>query len=300
VGFFPFQQGRLGSGEPIAAGLTDCQGVIHAPGVRWDARELLRACRLSVWRFDHLEAEQRSFEPYRTGIRPSPIIDLSGGFDSYYEKLRSQSSQFCKNAERKARKLEREVGELRFVTDSDDISAFRALLTWKSAQYKRTGQIDIFARPWIADLVETLFVTHGTHFSGLFSVLYAADVPIAAHFGLRSGGLLAHWFPAYDVGFSNYSAGLIMHLRMAEHMPSVGVDLIDLGTGVQRYKEQLKNGDFFVGVGTATAGSPRGAVMATALRVREGGGRWMVNAVKRNPVLFGAAGWLRTRYRRIR
>lgn len=47
VGFFPFERGRLGAGMPIAAGLTDCQGVIHAPGLEWDARELLRACRLS-------------------------------------------------------------------------------------------------------------------------------------------------------------------------------------------------------------------------------------------------------------
>jgi CelD/BcsL family acetyltransferase involved in cellulose biosynthesis len=35
---------------------------------------------------------------------------------------------------------------------------------------------------------EALFSTRGGYFSGLFSVLYAADVPIAAHFGLRGGG----------------------------------------------------------------------------------------------------------------
>ena len=68
VGFFPFERGRFGAGMPIATGLTDCQGLIHAAGLQWDARELVRACRLPAWRFDHLEASQRAFDRYRTGI----------------------------------------------------------------------------------------------------------------------------------------------------------------------------------------------------------------------------------------
>ena len=262
AGFFPFERGRLGAGLPIAAGMTDCQGLIHAPGVQWDARELVRRCGLPAWRFDHLEASQQPFERYRTGVERSPIIDLSNGFDAYYEKLGTQARQLCRNTERKARKLERETGELRFVADSDDISAFRSLLAWKRAQYRRTGQFDIFAWSWVTGLIETLFSTRGDSFSGLFSVLYAADVPIAAHFGLRGGDTLAHWFPAYDVEFSRYSAGLIMHLRMAEFTPAAGVRVIDMGTGLQRYKDELKNGDLFVGVGIVTTGSLRGAVLA--------------------------------------
>lgn len=300
VGFFPFERGRFGAGMPIGAGLTDCQGLIHAPGVQWDARELLRKCRLSMWQFDHLEADQQPFEQYRTDVRPSPVIDLSGGFQSYYEKLRTRVPQFCKDTERKARKLEREVGELRFVADSQDTSAFHALLGWKSLQYQRTGQIDILARPWVVGLIEALFKTRDSHFSGLFSVLYSADVPIAAHFGLRGGDILAHWFPAYDMEFSRYSAGLILHLRMAEFTPSAGVRVIDLGTGVQRYKEELKNGDLFVGFGVVTAGSLHGAVLEAVHRVRVTGRREVINTVKRNPILFRAAGWVRTKYRLAR
>ena len=90
-----------------------------------------------------------------------------------------------------ARKLEREAGELRFVADSDDIGAFRSLRAWKSAQYRRTGQFDIFAWSWDC-----------------------------------GGDTLAHWFPAYDVEFGRYSAGLIMHLRMAEFTSATGVRVI--------------------------------------------------------------------------
>lgn len=296
VGFFPFEQRRFGAGVPIAAGLTDCQGLIHAPDVQWDARELLRACRLSVWQFDHLVDGQRPFERYRATVRPSPIIDLTGGVDSYREKLSVRSPQLCRNVERKARKLAREAGQLRFVPDSRDESAFRALITWKSAQYQRTAQVDIFAQPWVAGLVETLFSTRNSHFGGLLSVLYAEDVPVAAHFGLRCAHVLAHWFPAYDTSFSGYSPGLIMHMRMAEHTPAAGIRVIDMGTGIQRYKEELKNGEIFVGGGIVTGKS----LLAAAHRARGIGSQWLVTTVKQHPRLFETARSLRNRYRLTR
>jgi CelD/BcsL family acetyltransferase involved in cellulose biosynthesis len=295
VGFLPFDRGRFGTGAPVAPGLTDSQGLVHAPGLQWDARELLRACRLDMWRFDHLAAEQYPFERYRQGVRPSPVIDLAGGFDVYYEKLRARSPQFCKTVERKARKLEREAGPLRFVADCDDLAVFRRVMAWKSLQYQRTGQVDLFTRPWIAGLVEVLFGSRGSRLSGLLSVLYASDVPVAAHFGLRGGDVLAHWCPAYDTAYGKYSAGLIMHLRLAELTASAGVRTIDMGTGVQRYKEELKSGDLFVGFGAVSAGSVRGAALAAAHGLREGSGRRLAGAVKHNAALSKAAYWLRGR-----
>lgn len=46
AGFFPFERRGLGVGTPIAHGLNQCQGLIHAPGAEWDPKVLLRACRL--------------------------------------------------------------------------------------------------------------------------------------------------------------------------------------------------------------------------------------------------------------
>src|ERR1017187_3792177 len=68
AGFFPFERRRLGIGMPIGAGLNDCQGLIHAPGAEWDPRELLRACKLSVWQFDHLVEGQRPFERFTAAV----------------------------------------------------------------------------------------------------------------------------------------------------------------------------------------------------------------------------------------
>jgi hypothetical protein len=54
VGFFPFERRALRYGVPIGAGHNDCQGLVHLADLDWDPLELLRACGLAVWEFDHL------------------------------------------------------------------------------------------------------------------------------------------------------------------------------------------------------------------------------------------------------
>ena len=198
TGFFPFEPRRFGFGVPIAAGLTDCQGLIHAPGAGWDSRALLRACRISAWQFDHLLVGQKPFERYQAAVAPSPIIDLSDGFAAYYASLKANAPGFCSQLQRKARKLAREVGALRLVGATQDVSTLRMLMSWKSDQYRRTGRLDRFSEPWIIDLLDSLIATRANGLSGILSVLYAGEVPVAAHVGLQCGSMLASWFPAYD------------------------------------------------------------------------------------------------------
>ena len=294
VGFFSFQRRRLGVGVPIGYGMNDYQGLIHAPGVEWDPRELLRACRLSVWQFDCLAEGQRPFGRYAVAVAPSPVINLTSGFAAYQEKLRVKSPQFTKDLARKARKIEREAGALRFVVDSRDLAELRVLMRWKSGQYHRTGWIDFFDRPWIVNVVEYLFDTHNDQFGGLLSVLYAGGTPVAAHFGLRSGPVLAHCYPAYDPNFSRQSPGLIHHLRLAEETAALGVRLIDMGKGPERYKQTLKNHDLFVAEGMAA----RGPLLGAAHRARVGAVRWAGPRIRQHPHLLHAADRLLRHYGR--
>jgi CelD/BcsL family acetyltransferase involved in cellulose biosynthesis len=295
VGFFPFERRRLGVGVPIGAGLTDCQGLIHAPGLDWDPRELLRACQVTIWKFDHLVEGQRPFARYTAAVTPSPVIDLTGGFAAYQDKLRVKSPQFAKDAARKARKLEREVGELRFVADSREAAGLRTLMDWKSGQYRRKGWIDLFARPWIVDLVDCLFSTRSDRLSGLLSFLYAGEVPVAAHFGLRSGPVLAHWFPAYDTRFSRHSPGLIQHLRMAEEAAALGVQLIDMGTGTERYKQTLRSHDLLVAEGVVA----RGPTLASVHQAGSALAGLARRQIRQHPRLVRAADRLLQHYGRI-
>jgi CelD/BcsL family acetyltransferase involved in cellulose biosynthesis len=296
TGFFPFEKRRLGVGVPIGAGLTDCQGLVHAQGFEWDARDLLRGCGISAFHFDHLVCEQRPFGPWVAATAPSPVIELADGFAAYQAKLMVKSPQFAKDLARRGRRLTREAGPISHGVDSRDPAALRCLLAWKSDQYRRTGRTDRFARPWIVGLINDLFEARGSHFSGRLSVLYAGDAPVAVHFGLQSGPLLAHWFPAYDIRFSKCSPGLIQHLRMIEESVPTGVTLIDMGKGAKRYKETLKTTDLFVCEGSVTGRSP----LAMAHRARIGPSQWAARTIRAHPPLFRAADRLLKRYGRLR
>jgi CelD/BcsL family acetyltransferase involved in cellulose biosynthesis len=260
TGFFPFERRQLSTGVPICGWLTPCQGLIHAPGLEWDPRELLRGCRLSAWRFDNLLPDQRPFIPYHTALVASPTIDLSDGFDAYYAKLRVKSARFCREIDRRTRKLGREWGELRVVSDSRDPNALRTLLAWKSAQYRQTSHVDRFEQPWLTELLDTLLATRSAHASGLLSVLYAGDQPVAAQFGLRAGSLLVGWFTAYETSLHSYSPGLIHLRKVTEELAADGIRVIDMGAGAKNYyKETLKSDDNFIAQGIVTGRSVLGA-----------------------------------------
>ncbi|MFF9900506.1 GNAT family N-acetyltransferase [Streptomyces longispororuber] len=300
VGFFPYERTALGVGRAIGLGLSDCQGLVHRPGLTWDTQELLRACRLNTFEFDHLVEEQKPFSRYVTGMFDSPVIDLKDDEDrgAYPDWLRATYPGLAKTTLKKERRLARDLGEMRFVHDERDPEALRLLMRWKSAQYRRTGRMDRFARGWIVDLVRDFFDTREEYFTGLLSVVYAGDRPVAAHFGPRSRTVFAAWFTAYDPELRYYSPGLLMHLRMAEAAGRDGVRLLDLGRGDKEYKDWLKTRELRVGEGFATRPHP----VATAHRLWRRPVRGLRNTVLAHPRLrepadrlLKTAGALRTR-----
>lgn len=260
VGFFPFQLGRLRIALPLAPGVSDGQGIIHVPGLEWDPVELLRACRLDVWEFDHLLSAQlpsvQRATRQRVGSdcayvtrRDSPIIDLSSGFEAYAEHQRRSTRRSFRTTLYKERKLGRELSPVRITFAAHDKDALRLLLGWKSAQYRRTGRRDRFATGWIERLVWDLFDGDHAGCWGTLTALRAGDRIVAAHFGLRSANSLSCWFPAYDPELARYSPGLVLYLRMAEAAAGAGLDHLDLGKGDEIYKQWLKTGDLTVGEG---------------------------------------------------
>ncbi|WP_327426719.1 GNAT family N-acetyltransferase [Streptomyces sp. NBC_01236] len=281
VGFLPYERNVFGVGRAVGLGLSDCQALVHRPGVTWDTEELLRACGLSILEFDHLVEEQKPFGRHVTGTFASPVIDVKPGDGSYAEWLRGAYPGLAKTTLKKERRVGREVGEMRFVFDERDPEVLHQLMQWKSAQYRRTGRMDRFARPWIVDLVDHLFHVREEHFTGVLSVVYAGDRPVAAHFGPRSRTVLAAWFTAYDPEFHRYSPGLMMHLRMAEAAGRHGVTLLDLGRGDKEYKDWLKTRELRVGEGFAARPHP----VAAAHRLWRRPVRGLRNTVLAHPKL---------------
>jgi CelD/BcsL family acetyltransferase involved in cellulose biosynthesis len=240
VGFFPFETRHRVVGVPIGFGMSDCQGIVASPAARVDARALLRACRLPVWEFDHLLAAQPTFAGYHTRVVDSPLMRLTAGYPAYVAD-RMAAGDVIRQANRKQRGMVRDLGPERFVWEDKDEAALATLRAWKSAQYKRTGQFDRFAVPWVDRVLRELAATPSAGCQLVLNSVYAGDRLVAAHLGLRSGSVLAYWFPAYDPDLSKYSAGILLCLRMAEAAAADGIDHIDLGKSYALYKERLSN-----------------------------------------------------------
>ncbi|MDF5757261.1 GNAT family N-acetyltransferase [Spongiactinospora sp. TRM90649] len=260
VGFFPFERHGFGIGKPLGGFLTTCHGLISVPELKLDARELLRACRLSVLDFDHMVAGQPTFARFESDVRPAPVMDLSDGFDAYAERVRANSPKNYKTVRYKERKLGREHGDVRLEWASPDPAVLRTLLDWKSDQYRRTGRVDRFAQPWIVRLTEEMHAAETPGFAGVLTMLYAGDVPVAGHLGLRTATSLVGWFPAYDPEYARYSPGIVHHLLMAEHAARAGLRQVDMGKGGREYKDWLKSGVLLVAEGRISRPSAASAI----------------------------------------
>jgi len=264
VGFFPFERLRLGLGRPIGAGLSDCQGVVHRRGWSWRARELLSSSGLASWRFDHLVASQAPFAPYHRRVHESWMLDLSDGYDAYLASRRAASKTLVKTLERKARKLEREVGPLRLTCDLAAGEALRTLMAWKSDQYARTRAVDAFRDRSLVALLEHLVADGGSWCQALIYTLHAGERLAAVDLGLRSPVILSSWFPAYDPALALYGPGHLLLLRTAEAEARRGTALLDLGRGHEEYKPRYASTTRAVADGSVERPVPVGVAAAGA------------------------------------
>ena len=250
LGFFPYQRGRAGVARPVGGRLSDFQGVVSRPKVALDATRLLQGCRLRAWHFDHLLVSQEPWRPYHWLVEGSPYVNLSGGFSAYLARQGRSTKNPFSHIAIKAGKLERQVGPLRFEADVRDRKVLQTLIEWKVRQYLRSGATNVFAFPWTRALLDRIFACQGDAFAGELSALYAGDQLVAAHFGMRSYGVLHMWFPSYDPRFAKYSPGLIHDLELIKAAAARGVQRVDYGKGMTGQKEYLMSAATQVAVGS--------------------------------------------------
>lgn len=251
--FFPFQRRRFGRGIPVGSRLSDYHGIVGAVPVQLDACELLRACRLRSWDFDGVVASQAIFQPHHRRARTSPFLDLAQGFETYAAARTAAGTDQIDDIAKQEERLGDEVGTIRFESHVEGPEAVALLMRWKSEQYVRTGAVDIFAFPWVRDVVSRVHSMKGSAFAGPLSVLYAGERPVAAHLGLRSASVWHYWLPAYDRALGKYSPGLIMLLRLAKAAAAAGVTRIDLGKGDALYKRRLASDTVSLSAGSVEA-----------------------------------------------
>ncbi len=294
AGFFPHHRRGLGEGRPLALGISDFHGVIAPPRVEWSMPDLLAASRLSSFRFDHALAEQPQFAACAESSHSSPVIDLSGGYGRYIEGRKASGSKQVQKVEGLARKMEREVGPVRFVLEESDPAVLDRVIRWKSEQCRAAGTVDVFAVDWTRNLMRRLMATRSPGFAGVLSALYVGDSLAAAHMGMRSRTVWHYWFPAYDEAFAKYSTGLLLLLRLAESAAAGGAARVDLGKGESMYKQRLMSGASTVLEGRAEIPSAASSMR----RWRRGAEKWAGSAALGAPVRLAfkaLARWERSR-----
>ncbi|HLH52953.1 MAG TPA: GNAT family N-acetyltransferase [Verrucomicrobiae bacterium] len=239
--FFPFQRRFGGRGIPVGGVVSDYHGLVCRPGFGCDTRLLLKGCGLATWDFNRLLASQQCFASHHKLCEPSAIIDLSEGFEAYITERRAAGTRQIDQCIYMGRRLQREVGPLRFVAHSADKALLRRVLDWKSQQYQRSRWPDLFATRWGRGLAEVIHSIQRPKFSGMLSLLYAGGSLVAGHFGMRSATVWHYWFPAYDRAFAKYSPGLVLLFNMARQAENLDLRSIDVGTGITLYKRRLMN-----------------------------------------------------------
>src|SRR5581483_4419785 len=150
---------------------------------------------------DHLIASDGAFERYHERLASSPVIDLSKGYDAYIATRQQKSKSLVSSVRRKARRLARAHGELRFELETRDPAMLNRLFGWKSAQYARSAARDVLRDAWLVGVLEDLLHRPRRGCRGMLSMLWSGERPVAGIFSLVSDSVASSWFPAYDIEF---------------------------------------------------------------------------------------------------
>ena len=245
--FLPYELGPKNIAMPIGRPMNNLQGFIGS-GASFDARSVVRRAGLRGWCFDAVPAEQMVLIPhhYRGTTVQCAVIDLTEGYEFY---LQGRSKSLLREAGRTRRNLEREFGPISHQWHSARPEDLRQLIGWKSDQYVRTGQIQLFSDPTARRIVEELATTGNTDCAGVLSVVFAGERSIAIRLGIAGPRILCGWFTAYDRELARFAPGTIGLFALAEDAARRGVTRFELGAGQETYKFRLANKSYAVASG---------------------------------------------------
>ncbi|WP_395309802.1 GNAT family N-acetyltransferase [Mycobacterium sp. AMU20-3851] len=247
--WFPLQVRRRVA-RPVLTPGADFQGPIMPAGTSFDPAELVRDTGLRALQFKFLQGHRADFGPWVQECRPSPFLDVTGGLEGYLGRVGKQGRHKMK---RVTNKTDRELGQVRLVWNCADPDLLDQLIEIKRSQYEVTGGYDFFARSRNRHLVHHLAQTKKDGFEGVLSAVYADDMLLAAHFGLRDRDVLHWWFPVFKREHSHLSPGWILLRELITSAPDSDVTRIDLGVGDEDYKLRSMTGSVSVCEGEVTA-----------------------------------------------
>ncbi len=244
---------------PPGAPMCDYQGLVAEPGLKVDARAIVEAFGVGRLDFSHMIEDQAAFTPMARGRETSWVIDLCGGYAAYEAERRSAGVSALKDTDKKRRKVERELGPISFTAFSRSKADLDQLAAWKQAQWRATGQVDLFAAGWPLSLVRGLFASRDPDFGGILFTLHIGDRLAAAQLNIRGGRNIHSWIIGHDPAFERYSPGMLLFQDILRWMDDTPYSRLDLGAGDYRFKRELSN--LQIGVTHGFVGAPSAAAL---------------------------------------
>lgn len=267
AGFFAAQRlsrfAAMGAGAPI----SDYQAIVGAPDLSVDASALCRA--LKVGRIDLTHVPAGTTPITASGADGSWIAETSGGRDLFEAALKQRRSEFVRQTDKKSRKFARECGYIEFRSQAER-GDFEQMLIWKNAQLKRTGQPDIWATPWVRQVLDASFEQRAPTFSGMMFTLSIDQRMVAGAYCLRAGPVLHFWIVAHDSEFDSYSPGVQLARWAVGWAAENGIAEVDFGPGDYQYKRQLSTAQRMLSHGVIAGASFSGALRRTTHALRAG------------------------------
>ena len=216
--------------------LDDAKGPVDRE-IFYFPRTVLRTARV----------EDRTPEP--PGQLPSPYIDWKKHptFAAFEAEWRARGGTKTNDSPRQRRRLEKDLGPLKFQLDDPRPEVFDTCVQWKSGQYQATGLTDMFADPRNVALFRRLR-ERGVL---LVSSLSAGETLLAVHLGSSHEGRVGWWIPAYDPKQSKFSPGRLLLEDMLAASHARGDLEFDFLVGDEGYKFQYATHNRVIGaVGT--------------------------------------------------
>lgn len=265
-GYFGAQRLSRFSAMGLGAPISDYQGLVSCERLKIAPAQLCRA--LNVGRIDltHVPAGATPFKA--AGAEGSWIAETQSSSELYEAALRTRRAEFVRQTDKKARKLERERGQVEFRAQSSERTDFETLVSWKNTQLQRTGQPEIWAAPWVRQTLDRCFAAREPRFGGALFTLSVDGAMAAGAFCLRSGSVLHFWIVAHDSAFDAYSPGVQLARRIIGWAADHGVTEVDFGPGDYQYKRQLSTTQRMLEWGVVAGASFSGAVRRGAHGLR--------------------------------
>jgi CelD/BcsL family acetyltransferase involved in cellulose biosynthesis len=196
----------------------------------------MRRWKLGTWTFENLIAPAEIVSQTTTLVSTvSRRAVICEGFTEYLAEIVGMAKSMRKQ-KTNLRLLNRDYGDVRFVSNCRDDAVLSAIFRWKAQRFK-AGK----STPWVQSVVEALCGMRTADFSGMLSALYAGDRLVAAHFGIRSTRTLYYWFPAFNPEFGRYTPGGLLIYFLLQNLKAMKCDVLDFGPGGEKYKEYFSN-----------------------------------------------------------